>query len=162
MGANLSTPPKAAVTRHAVYIASPCGSRSRATHWRSLRASGIAMSSTWIDEGAQSLPAADYWARAQHEIAGAIGVILCVEEAEIYRKEPLIEAALALGMGKPVAVLVYSRYGVDLEQVLGSWVHHRMVTIHSEFHEALQALQNWHVAAIGSKPLTRVSGETLF
>lgn len=86
---------------------------------------------------------ADYWRRVEGEIAAAVGVVLCVEDGEVYRKEPLMEAAMALGMGKYVAVLLYgSRGTVPLDRSLGSWLHHPRVSVHGELQEALSSLRD--------------------
>lgn len=136
-----------------IYIASPAGVRSRAAHWRSLRASGVPMTSTWIDESSAVGTPQDQWLRIHKEIAAAVGVILCIDTGDITRNEPLVEAALALGMRKPVAILLYGlKKGFVLDQALGTWVYHPLVSVHNEFQEALMKLRQYQMPAPAARP----------
>jgi hypothetical protein len=74
-----------------------------AEKWRGLRAAGHRIISTWIDE-AEPGQTADYSEladRCRAEIAGADYVLLYCEPDEIL-KGAIIEAGMALALGKPV------------------------------------------------------------
>jgi hypothetical protein len=86
-----------------IYIAS----RTRhAERWRRLRASGVNILSTWIDEAepGQSASLRDLAVRCVAEAAAADTTILYAEPGDVL-KGALIEAGAALGAGRPVVAV---------------------------------------------------------
>jgi hypothetical protein len=98
--------------------------------WRRLRAQGWPIVSSWIDEAGEGETAdfEDLWRRVEREIGGAAGLILYAEPEDFPLKGALIEAGMAIGMGRPVYVVTP---GVILDsrsrRPLGSWLNHPLV-----------------------------------
>ncbi len=84
--------------------------------WQSLRAAGVPINSTWIDESrdkeSPSLP--ELWARCVMEAATASAVLLYVEPGDLL-KGALVEVGAALACGVPVYIV---------GEPDGSWVNH--------------------------------------
>jgi nucleoside 2-deoxyribosyltransferase len=99
-----------------VYVASKV---KHAALWRELRASGVRVVSTWIDEAEpnQSLDMADLWGRCVREAGGADALICYLEPGDVL-KGGLVEVGCALASGRPVYVV---------GEPDGSWVHHTLV-----------------------------------
>lgn len=115
-----------------IYVASRASVPERSAMWRQLRdVSGWKITSSWIDEAGEGATAdfSDLWDRVEREIAAAQRMILYAETGDFPLKGALIEAGMALGMGRPVIVCLP---GVTLEprtaRPLGSWIAHRLVT----------------------------------
>ncbi|QOJ19521.1 MAG: hypothetical protein HRU77_01695 [Gammaproteobacteria bacterium] len=91
-----------------IYVASRASIPERPAMWRALRAQGLRISSSWIDEAeeGQTDDFADLWHRIESEIRSSNGLILYAEKNDFPLKGALIEAGMAIGMGKPVAVVL--------------------------------------------------------
>lgn len=111
-----------------IYVASRV---HHAPMWRDLRQSWP-INSTWIDEAGEGETAdlGELWARIEAEICQADAVVMYVCQKDFPLKGALIEAGMALAIGKPVIVVAD---GVELEprsmRPLGSWVHHPLVRL---------------------------------
>lgn len=100
-----------------LYIASKSKHGPR---WRALRASGVAINSTWIDESGEG-ETSDWeglWRRCIAEATGATAVILYCEPGEIL-KGAYVEVGAALAFDVPVFVV---------GEPAGSFWRHRLVT----------------------------------
>ena len=123
-----------------VYVASRASIPERSAMWRALRAEGARITSTWIDEAGDGETAcfAELWDRIMAEIGAAEKLVLYARSADFPLKGALIEAGVALGMGKPVVVCLPD---VILEgrthRPIGSWVAYRRVTRIDDVREAL-------------------------
>lgn len=122
-----------------IYVASRASLEARPAMWRELRAQGWPINSTWIDESGpeetKSFP--NLWTRIQAEVTAACGVIFYAEPDDFPLKGAYIEVGMALGQGKPVAVVLP---GVKIELLhvrpVGSWVRHPLVKICETLEEA--------------------------
>ncbi len=137
--------PVPAAEHDAVYVASRASLPERPQMWLRLRAGGWNNTSSWIDEAGEGQTACftGLWKRIEDEIRRSRGVILYAEEQDMPLKGALIECGLALGMGKPVAVVLP---GVRLEprsmRPVGSWLAHPLVSIHETLEAAHAAVIN--------------------
>jgi hypothetical protein len=110
-----------------IYVASRASIPERGIMWRSLRARGARISSSWIDEDGpgETNSFSELWARIQREIASSDRLVLYVEPYDFPLKGALVEVGMALALGKPVWVV--ARHLV-LEphsfRPLGSWAAH--------------------------------------
>jgi hypothetical protein len=109
------------------YVASRASIPERPAMWRRWRERGLLITSTWIDEAGEGETAdlAELWSRIWREVAASEGVILYAQPEDFPLKGALIECGIALGMGKPVAIMLDA---VELEprslRPLGSWAKH--------------------------------------
>ncbi len=112
-----------------IYVAS----RATILHaevWQRFRAQGFLLTSSWIDEVAQGATQdfADLWMRIWREIQTCEKLVLFANPEDFPLKGALIEAGIAIGLGKPVIV---SLPGVQLEprscRPIGSWINHPSV-----------------------------------
>lgn len=114
-----------------IYVASRASIPERSAMWRQLRDDGWQITSSWIDEAGEgeTTDFSELWDRIMREIADARKVVLYAESGDFPLKGAILEAGIALGMGKPVIVCLP---GVTLEsrsnRPLGSWIAHRNVT----------------------------------
>lgn len=96
-----------------IYVASKV---KHAEMWKTLRASGVPINSTWIhearDKESPSLP--DLWVRCVGEARSAHAVLLYVEPGEVL-KGALVEVGAALAYNVPVFIV---------GEPDGSWVQH--------------------------------------
>jgi hypothetical protein len=112
--------------------------------WRTLRASGFAINSSWIDEAGEgeSECLADLWMRIRAEVSAADALILYAEADDFPLKGALIETGMAIGFGKPVLVVTP---GVELDprslRPLGSWARHPLVSMWPSPLAALTAIE---------------------
>jgi hypothetical protein len=83
-----------------IYIASKT---VHAPRWRTLRAQGLPIISTWIDEAGfgETVSFVDLWRRCVEEAAGAACLIAYREPGEVL-KGGLVEIGAALGAKRPV------------------------------------------------------------
>ncbi len=83
-----------------IYIASKT---KHAERWRLLRANGVPIVSTWIDDAGEGETTDwnDLWERCIAEVKGARAVVLYVEPEETH-KGTLIEVGVAIASGVPV------------------------------------------------------------
>lgn len=113
-----------------IYVASRASIPERSAMWRTLRKLGWQITSTWIDEAGEGETDdfTELWDRITSEIAAANKVVLYAEQDDFPLKGAILEAGIALGMGKPVVVCLP---GVRLDgrtcRPIGSWVAHRNV-----------------------------------
>lgn len=113
-----------------VYVASRASKPERPEMWRRLRAEGYPINSSWIDEAGEgeSSDLGELWARIVKEITEADGLILYAEYEDFPLKGALVEVGIALGLGKPVVVVLD---GFDPEvrtyRPVGSWMAHNGV-----------------------------------
>lgn len=114
-----------------IYVASRASIPERGLMWRQLRAEGVPITSSWIDEDGEGETASfvDLWDRIYKEIAAASALVLYAERDDFPLKGALIEAGIALGMGKPVIVCLPD-LGVlpPSYRPIGSWIAHPLVT----------------------------------
>ncbi len=136
-----------------IYVASRASSPARPAMWRTLRKAGWPIISTWIDEAGEgeTKSLAELWHRIEHEIRGSRGLILYAEPSDFPLKGAYLEAGIAIGAGKPVAVVMP---GVQLEPVsdrpMGSWIRHPLVTICETLDEARAVVEAPSVPAAGA------------
>jgi hypothetical protein len=114
-----------------IYVASRASIPERPAMWRRLRDEGWPITSTWIDEAGEGQTAdfTELWDRITREIAAANKLVLYAERDDFPLKGAILEAGIALGMGKPVIVCLPN---VTLDgptfRPIGSWIKHRNVT----------------------------------
>ena len=136
------TAPKtaAALLRKEVYVASRASLPERGEMWRALRASGIQVNSTWIDEDGPkaSRDLSDLWDRIRREVTSAGRLILYVEPDGFPLKGALIEVGMAMAAQVPIYVVAP---GVVLDprncRPLGSWVKSPLVRFVPDIASAL-------------------------
>ncbi len=97
--------------------------------WQALRASGVEVNATWIDEaGAGESPClVDLWIRCIREATEADALLLYVEPGDVL-KGAFVEVGAALACGVPVYVVGSPE---------GSWVNHPLVVRCDSVAEAL-------------------------
>lgn len=113
----------------AIYVASRASVPERPAMWRFLRdEQGWRIVSSWIDEAGEGETAdlGELWARIDAEIRGCDGLILYAETDDFPLKGALVEAGIAIGAGKPVAIVLRDPSILDPRSFrpLGSWVKH--------------------------------------
>lgn len=137
-----------------LYVASRASLPQRSAMWRYLRESGLAITSTWIDESGEGQTSnfGELWLRIASEIQAADALVLYAYTADFPLKGALVEVGIALGMGKPVYVCLP---GVTLEartdRPVGSWIRHPNVKIVEHVESA------WDWEALDAAP-SRTSG----
>lgn len=125
------------------YVASRASVPERGIMWRALRASGVPITSTWIDEDGegQTDDFGQLWSRIQDEVDRAEALILYVEPGDFPLKGALIEVGMAMAKNKPVGVVAP---GVELEarnmRPIGSWAAHPRVWFFETVADAVNAL----------------------
>jgi len=110
-----------------IYVASRASVPARPAFWRELRSQGWGITSSWIDASEEPC-FGTLWERIEQEIQASVGVVLYAQAEDFPLRGALIECGLALGMGKPVALVLP---GVEVEVIsfrpIGSWVCHPRV-----------------------------------
>lgn len=123
-----------------IYVASRASVPERSAMWRRLRSEGWPIVSTWIDESGEGETAdfADLWHRIEREIQCCDGLILYAERDDFPLKGALVEVGIALGLGKPIAVVLAGPpFLHDLTaRPIGSWIYHGRVSIFNEVDQA--------------------------
>lgn len=123
-----------------IYVASRASLPERPAMWRKLRSAGWLITSTWIDEAGEGETAsfADLWHRIEVEIKASDGLILYAERDDFPLKGALIEVGMALGMRKPVAVVLAGEPFLELRSLrpVGSWLHHGLCNVFGSVEEA--------------------------
>jgi hypothetical protein len=123
-----------------VYAASRASVLARGAMWRGLREQGAQIVSSWIDEDGENETAdfGNLWSRIENEIRAADRLVLYAEPDDFPLKGALIEAGMALAMGKPVYLILP---GVTLDprnfRPLGSWAAHPLVQRIEDLREAV-------------------------
>jgi hypothetical protein len=122
-----AAPAQPALEPFGFYVASRASLPERPAMWRRLREKCMRINSTWIDEDGEgeTHDLGELWERIWQEIAASEGVILYAKQEDFPLKGALIECGIALGMGRPVAIVLDC---VELEprslRPLGSWAKH--------------------------------------
>lgn len=110
-----------------IYVASRASIPARSEMWRGLRTEGWPIISSWIDEAGkgETDDFSDLWLRIHSEIQRLDRLILYAEAGDFPLKGALIEAGIAIGMSKPVFVVLKN---IELEvrtlRPIGSWLAH--------------------------------------
>ena len=123
-----------------IYVASRASIPARSAMWRELRETGWQITSSWIDEAGADETAdfTELWDRITREIAAASKLVLYAEQDDFPLKGAILEAGIALGMGKAVVVCLPN---VKLEgrtkRPIGSWLAHRNVIRVDQLHDAM-------------------------
>ena len=133
----------ASIGHPAVYVASRASIPERSQMWRDLRAGGWNITSTWIDEAGEgeTEDLTELWDRIEEEIRSADGLILFAHGSDFPLKGAIVEAGMAIGMGKHVAIVL-----VDCElekrsmRPLGSWAAHPRCVLCESLDEALESI----------------------
>lgn len=124
-----------------IYVASRASVPERASMWRVFRRHyGVQIVSSWIDEAGEGETGdfTELWDRITAEIVSADYLVLYAKDGDFPLKGALIEAGIALGLGKPVIVcLPHVRLDERSCRPIGSWIRHRLVTRNDKIHEAL-------------------------
>lgn len=157
MNAKQYTAPPAGrtLTAPALYVASRASIPARSQMWRDLREQGLPIISTWIDEAGEGETEdfGELWTRIEGEIRGAAGLILYAETGDFPLKGALIEVGIAIGMGRPVAVVLP---GVEIEgrtmRPVGSWLEHPLVSVHADVEVAARAILAASSTTAGEQP----------
>lgn len=102
-----------------------------ARRWRDLRAAGINIISTWIDEAGagETKCFTDLWRRCASEAAEADALVVYREPGEVL-KGAFVEVGCALNAGKPV-------FAVGCDDL--SFTHHALVTRVNSLERAVRA-----------------------
>lgn len=118
------------IKRNSIYVASRASVSARGEMWRRLRAEGVPIVSSWIDEDGEGQTGSftELWRRITDEISQSSALILYAESSDFPLKGALIEAGIALGMNKPVIVCLPG-VGIDKRSCrpIGSWIQHPLV-----------------------------------
>lgn len=134
--------PPEVVREERIYVASRASLPERGEMWRTARAQGWPINSTWIDEDGPkaSRDLGDLWDRIRREVTSASKLILYVEPTDFPLKGALIEVGMALAAQVPVIVVAS---GVVLDErncrPLGSWVKSPLVSFAPTVAAALRA-----------------------
>lgn len=116
--------------RHAgmnFYVASKT---RHAEMWKRLRARGLSVVSTWIDEAGEgeTWDYTELWTRIEREVKSADAVLFYADGDDSGWKGVYIEAGVAIGNGIPVYMILD---GIELEGItfrpVGSWIKHPLV-----------------------------------
>jgi hypothetical protein len=125
-----------------VYVASRASIPERAAMWRKLRFEGAPIISSWIDEAGEGETAdfTELWNRIHGEIMRSSFLVLYAEAGDFPLKGALVEVGIALGIGRPVRVVLP---GVDVEgrtyRPVGSWIKHVSVRRFDTLTDAMTA-----------------------
>lgn len=123
-----------------VYVASRASVPARSAMWRELRSAGWNITSSWIDEAGEGETEdfTELWDRIMREIAAADKLVLYAEQSDFPLKGAIVEAGIALGMGKPVVVCLPGvLLSTRTKRPIGSWVSHRGVVRIDSIEEAM-------------------------
>jgi hypothetical protein len=138
-----------------IYVASRASIPERPAMWRRLREQGWNITSTWIDEAGEGETAnfSELWQRITDEIRRSVGVVLYVEPEDLPLKGAYIEIGMALGMGKPVAVVARDM-PLDARNYrpLGSWAMHPLVVLVKDLESARHSVLARSACEAGERP----------
>jgi hypothetical protein len=128
--------------RVGVYVASRASLPERGEMWRALRARGVNITSSWIDEDGPGEIAdfGDLWTRIEVEVAQSSRLVAYLEPADFPIRGVLVEIGMALSAGVPV-FLVTPNLTLDGRtfRPLGSWIKHPLVSFADTIEDALQS-----------------------
>lgn len=126
-----------------LYVASRASLPQRPAMWRGLRERGWRICSTWIDEAGpgQTADFGDLWTRIEGEISACTGLIFYAERDDFPLKGALVEVGMAIGMRKPIAVVLAGPPFLEPRTLrpVGSWLFHPRVRLFTD----LQAASDW-------------------
>ena len=112
---------------------------ARSTMWKSLRASGENIVSTWIDQASPSETSdlSEVWVRIIDEIAHSDYMILYVEPGDFPLKGAFVETGAALALGLLVVVVAPGmNFDPPSYRPIGSWIKHPNVTFCKDLRRA--------------------------
>jgi hypothetical protein len=134
-----------------IYVASRASLPARPAMWKRLRSQGWPINSTWIDEAGPGETASltELWDRIEREIRAADYVILYAECDDFPLKGAYIECGMALGMGKPVAVVLDFTPDTRNCSPIGSWIKHPLVSMHDTVEDARAYLDSTYGVTVG-------------
>lgn len=114
----------------------------RVAMWLRLRAAGWPIVSTWIDEAGpgETSDLGELWDRIASEVRASSGVLLYAEAGDFPLKGAFVEVGLALGLGKPVAVVLPGVELTDSCKPVGTWIRHPLVTVCRDVDQARAVL----------------------
>lgn len=116
-----------------LYVASRASIPGRAEMWKELRdEKGWNIISTWIDESApgQTESMTELWHRITTEVSSCDSLILYVGWNDRLLKGALVEAGMALSLGKHVFVVFEESLTMaEMKDILGSWLAHPNVIV---------------------------------
>lgn len=103
MGKDLNLAELGALMRAAGVVLYTASKTRHAPTWRGLRAAGVPVISTWIDEAGPGETASfpDLWSRCIREASTASALLVYAEEGDLL-KGGFVEVGAALGCGVPV------------------------------------------------------------
>ena len=140
----MTNPPK-------IYVASRASIPGRAEMWKEFRdEKGWNIVSTWIDESGPGQPACmtELWQKIMTEISSCDSLILYFGKNDGILKGALVEAGMALSLGKPVFVVFEENLTlVEMQNILGSWIAHPNVVLSASLflaHVKAKQLHNTH------------------
>lgn len=113
-----------------IYVASRASISGRAEMWKELRdEKGWNIISTWIDESGpgQTECMTELWQRITTEVSSCDSLILYFGQNDRLLKGALVEAGMALSLGKHVFVVFEER--AEMKAILGSWLAHPNVIV---------------------------------
>lgn len=123
-----------------IYVASKT---KHAAKWRALRAAGVPVVSSWIDEevlGDKTDPnLTDWWETYVKDVTDRAGALLLYVEPGEVHKGGLVEVGAALGCGIPVYVCG-PQTPAELVAQLGSWTAHPKVVVCGSYEFALSCI----------------------
>lgn len=136
-----------------IYVASRASVPERGAMWRALRASGVNITSSWIDEDGpgQTADNRELWSRIQDEVGRSQVLIIYVEPDDFPLKGALVEVGMAMARNVPIGVVAP---GVELDErsmrPLGSWAAHPRVWFFETVADAIAAF-DW-IDALAQPP----------
>ena len=118
-----------------------CSRTHHADLWKTARARGAPILSTWIDEAGagETADLGLLWERIEREIRAATAVVVFARADDFPLKGALVEAGMAIAAGKPIRLVLAP--DVELEspscRPIGSWIRHPLVHRFDSIQEAL-------------------------
>jgi hypothetical protein len=132
-----------AIAERGIYVASRASIPERGQMWRELRAAGVKINSSWIDEDGegQTEDWSELWRRIEREVKASAGLILYAEPSDFPLKGAFVEAGIAIASGVPVVIVAP---GVDLGSYgcrpIGSWASHPLVSYADGIQQAVDTI----------------------
>lgn len=100
--------------------------------WKKLRARGLTVTSSWIDEAGEG-ETGDYkelWDRIEREVRGSDALLFYADGSDSGWKGAFFEAGIAVGHGIPIyMILDHVKLEGITDRPLGSWIRHPAVTM---------------------------------
>lgn len=124
-----------------IYVASRASIPERSAMWRQLRADGVNIVSSWIDEAGSGETAnlSEHWQNICKEIISSERLILYVQETDFPLKGAFVEVGIALGHSIPVCVVTPDcNFSTPSYRPIGSWITHPLVRVMRNMQQALR------------------------